>query len=88
MAKKRYHQGRGMEAGMVHEGRIAEREGESMLREDHSAIANMPQEVKYHKWATAEYGLNPAIDDTGVGIDRQEMGDYSQMKRHFKPRKA
>jgi hypothetical protein len=104
MPKKRHHHGHGMhpmkghknmtdnyhgmEAGMVHEGRKFEHEGSKMINEDRHAIANLPQEVKYHMWHEEHTGFNPDIDDTGTGIDRQVAGDYNQMKRHFKPRKA
>ena len=61
----------------------------SMLTEDHSAMANMPQGVKmtYFAHDTGHY-LPLAYDDTLGGIDRQEREDNSQKMKFLKPRKA
>jgi len=58
-----------------------------LLNEDHSKIANLPQDVKYHAWPKAYRGLNVDLDDTIAGIDRQMSNDESQAHRYLRPKK-
>jgi len=58
-----------------------------LLNEDHSKIANLPQDVKYHAWPKGARGLNVDLDDTITGIDRQMMNDEAQAHRHLRPKK-
>jgi len=79
MKKRHYEGGRAMhepsERGMEYEsGR--------MLSEDHNAIANMPQMVKYHKWSGERPYLDMSLDDTITGIERQQSEDVNMAKRH------
>jgi hypothetical protein len=54
-----------------------------MIQEDHSATANLPQQVKYHDWPKADHYTDYGLDDTIRGIDKQEDMDERQMKRHM-----
>lgn len=66
-----------------------ERADYSMLTEDHSAMANMPQGVKMQYYADDQgHYLPMGYDDTLSGIDKQERGDRAQQMRALKPRKA
>lgn len=75
----------GLYAG-VSERRAQERQDGSMLSEDHSAIANMPQNVimrEYPKEMYASYEL----DDTIKGIDHQMRDDMKYKKSKSYPEK-
>lgn len=53
-----------------------------MIREDHSATANLPQDVKYHAWPANDDYPRYGLDDTIRGIDKQENEDYRKMESH------
>lgn len=73
----------GMESRRFQEMRDA-----GMISEDHRAIANMPQDVRYHAYPRV-YGYLPEdLDDTLRGVDRQMDMDNSQKMRHFFPKKV
>lgn len=78
--KKHYHEG----GRAMHEPseRMMEHKSGMMLSEDHNAIANMPQDVKYHKWVGERPYLDMHLDDTISGIERQQEGDVNMAKRH------
>lgn len=59
----------------------------SMIHEDRSAIANLPQDVKYHEYPKAGYFVGEYLNDTKSGIDHQENVDGKQMRRHMQPEK-
>ena len=61
---------RGHYEGMEHR-RKQEMHDAGMITEDHSAVANMPQDVKYKPWPSAHSGMDHMIDDTIAGINRQ-----------------
>jgi len=79
MAKRHYEGGRSMHE--ANERKMEHKSG-AMLSEDHSAIANMPQEVKYHAWASERPYMDSHLDDTISGIDHQQREDMSVAKRH------
>ena len=87
MAKRKYA---GMPKGSAGAGsyeglegaRNMERRDFSMLSEDHSAVANMPQQVKYHAWPKAGHYADYDLDDTIKGIDGQMDDDGRKMKAH------
>lgn len=67
--------------------RMRERRDASMIHEDHSAPANLPQQVMIKYWEN-DYGYLPeVIDDTLRGIDKQIRGDDGQLKKGYKPHK-
>jgi hypothetical protein len=59
-----------------------------MLNEDHRAVANMPQDVKYHPYPKPDAYLPEGLDDTLRGIDRQIDLDYSRSMKSFHPKKV
>lgn len=54
----------------------------SMIREDHNAMANLPQEVIMKQYKKPDYTDFDDIDDTITGIDRQIGADVMQARRH------
>jgi len=91
---KRYHDGRKemMEARDYYAGHDArmKQEGEDggMLKSDHSAMANMPQNI-IMKYYPKSYGYLPEdLDDTIRGIDKQIGMDDGKRRQHFKPKKV
>jgi len=57
----------------------------AMLSEDHGAVANMPQQVKYHSWPTSEKYLgeaSPELNDTISGVNAQMGDDVRGAKKH------
>ena len=54
----------------------------SMISEDKSACANLPQDVKYHAWPKTGHYADYDLDDTIRGIDKQMNEDGSGMRRH------
>jgi hypothetical protein len=84
MAKKRHyssHLGEGSYEGPLNKARKEERKDFMMLSEDHSAPANLPQDVKYHAWPKVGHYANFESDDTIRGIDDQMNADGAQMAR-------
>jgi hypothetical protein len=67
--------------------RYQEMRDAGMIQEDHSATANLPQEVKYHDWPENHSYENYGLDDTIRGVDKQEREDVNDMKRHLQPGK-
>lgn len=83
MAKRHY---KDMYAGMDSR-RAMERQDGAMLNEDRNAIANLPQDVKYHAWPEPGQYANYHLDDTVRGIDKQMDEDGSGMRKHLQPGK-
>lgn len=85
---KRYHNDEHY-AGMEPRRR-QELEDASLIREDHRAVANLPQDVKYHDWSmgAGKYGMPEGLDDTDRGIERQKDLDGSIMARNMVPKKV
>ncbi len=80
MAKKRFYDGD--YSGNLNSARRQERNDFSMISENKSACANLPQEVMYKPWPKGSDYANYDLDDTIKGIDSQEREDVSGMKRH------
>ncbi len=78
--KKRFYDGD--YSGHLNNARRQEHEDFEMISEDHSAVANLPQEVKYHAWPTERHYAEYDLDDTIRGIDKQMDEDGMQMRRH------
>lgn len=53
-----------------------------MLSDDKSAIANMPQDVKYHEWPRSASYAQYELTDTIAGVDAQMRDDAAGAKRH------
>lgn len=83
---KRYHD-HGHYAGMDSR-RHQEREDSGMIRENHAAIANLPQEVRITPYPKAGYYIPEVLDDTIRGIDKQMDLDGSKRRQHFMPKKV
>jgi len=84
-SKKRFYDGD--YSGHLNHARKQEHKDFEMISEDHSAPANMPQEVKYHAWPKAGHYAEYSLDDTIRGIDKQMDEDGSAMKRHKSTKK-
>lgn len=90
---KRHHSGKHM--GGSYEGmderRRQERQDGSMLNDSHSSVANMPQDVKYHAWPSAQNHFlgDGDLDDTIRGVDHQvgEL-DGAKGRKHRMPKKV
>lgn len=88
MAKKKFHQSRhelsdrDMYSG-YDDRRAMEYRDSQMISEDHTKMANLPQEVMMKEFPKFRYGLDPRLDDTIGGIDKQVYADESQMKKHI-----
>jgi hypothetical protein len=85
---KRYRDG-GMEGG--YEGMASRMDQETkdsgMIRENRSAIANLPQEVMIKPWPDGGSYLPEPLDDTITGINRQKSEDSIRSKSGFRPEK-
>lgn len=81
--KKRFHAG----ASALNHERHEEARDFSMISEDKSACANMPQQVKYHAWPKAGHYADYSLDDTIRGIDKQMNEDGSGMRKHKSTKK-
>lgn len=63
-------------------------EKDGMIREDHRAIANLPQEVMIKPYPRTGPYMPEPIDDTIRGVDGQMDYDDSQRASHFYPKKV
>ena len=71
-------------AKRYYEGPEAKRDG-GLLNNDESAVALMPQTVKYHAWPSSEKyfgGDVPAMNDSIQGINAQMAEDVRGAKKH------
>lgn len=60
----------------------------SMIREDHMAVANLPQNVIMRPYRKGGYGMPEGLNDTIEGIDRQMGYDDSKRSEHMYPKKV
>lgn len=68
--------------------RKMEMEDAGMIREDRSAIANLPQNVMIKPYPRTGPYESDVLDDTLKGIDKQIDYDDSQRQSHFYPKKV
>lgn len=68
--------------------RRMEMEDAGMIKEDHRAIANLPQEVMIKPYPKTGPYLPEGLDDTIRGVDKQMDYDDSQAKKSFYPKKV
>lgn len=88
MAKKKRYYNDGMYEGK--DGRMAqERSDRGMIKEDMSAIANLPKQSKYVEYPKEAYYKAPELYDTLGGIDDQMRDDVraKDLKRKNNPEK-
>lgn len=77
----------GFYAGMEPRRR-QEMEDAGYIHEDHSAIANLPQDVKIMAYPKTGPYMPEGLDDTINGVDHQMDYDDSQRRSHFYPKKV
>ena len=94
---KRHHMGQSEHRRhRIHEGhyeghdprRRQELEDAGMIQEDHSAMANMPQNVIMRPYPQDRDYTPEGLDDTISGINRQKSMDHGEMMKHLKPKKV
>lgn len=68
--------------------RTQEMQDGGMIREDMSAIANMPQNVIIKAYNKTGPYIPEQIDDTIRGVDMQMDMDDRQRAKHFMPKKV
>ena len=89
---KRYHSGKMMEKHEYYAGaesrRKQEHEDGGMISEDHSAIANLPQNVMMKPYPRPGGYMPEDLDDTIRGIDEQMGEDNRKRMQHFHPKKV
>jgi hypothetical protein len=68
--------------------RRQEMEDAGMIHEDHSAIANLPQNVMIKKYPEAGPYMPEGLDDTIAGVDRQMDYDDGKRKANMYPKKV
>ncbi len=68
--------------------RRQELEDASMIHEDHSAIANMPQHVMIKPYPRTGPYMPEMLEDTIGGVDAQMDYDDKQRRSHMYPKKV
>jgi len=63
-------------------------EHSAMIREDHRAIANLPQEVMIKPYPKTGPYLPEDLNDDVSGVDAQMDYDDEQRRNHFYPKKV
>jgi hypothetical protein len=90
--RDKHGEGNSYKMGGYYEGaeprRRQEMEDAGMIREDHSAIANLPQNVSMKPYPKEGGYLPEDLDDTLRGIDRQMGFDNRKKMEHFYPKKV
>ena len=79
-----YYERPNMAKRYYEEKRQESRDG-GMLNENRGAVANMPQDIKYHDWPRGEMYLGeavPELNDKISGINSQMSEDVNGAKRH------
>ncbi len=84
MAKRHYDGLYEGHAGRRHQ----EMQDAGMIHENHSAIANMPQEVMIKPWPDAGTYMPEQLDDTIRGVNRQVALDDSKRDKNLVPKKV
>jgi hypothetical protein len=89
---KRHHASKSMkgEKGYydgIENRRSLETQDSYMIREDHSKIANLPQEVMIKDWPRGYSYMGEPLDDSISGIDRQLSKDDGMRNKLMNPHK-
>jgi hypothetical protein len=91
-ASERAHHRMGMAHGEHYAGmeprRRQEMEDMGMIREDHSAVANLPQGVMMKPYRKEGGYLPEDLDDTIRGIEHQMDYDNGKKMQNFYPKKV
>lgn len=86
MARKRYHQSyrdrMHEHEGMEHEIHSRKYDDEGMIKEDHKAFANLPQQPIMKEYARFPKGINGPIDDTIRRSDEMENDNLHLIDKH------
>ncbi len=77
---KRYSDG--MYAG-ADARKTEEMQDAGMIREDRSAVANLPQGVMYKPWPSDMDYINANLNDDISGVNKQRKEDVNGAKRHL-----
>lgn len=85
MAKRYYNSG--YYEGAAETARQEAADGD-MLKEDRSAVANMPQNLIMKPYPKTPGYSESSIDDSIRGIDEQMRADHAKKMAHFKPKKV
>lgn len=83
-----YHMGGAEHYAGMEPRRRQELEDAGMIREDHSQVANLPQNVIMRAYPQTGPYSPEKIDDTIRGVDRQMDYDDSKQRSGMKPRKV
>jgi hypothetical protein len=86
----RMHDGKGVSDGYYaghSDRRRQEMEDSNLISEDHSAIANLPQNVMIKRFAEERDYLPEVLKDDVRSVDEQMGADNSKRKQHFHPHK-
>ena len=83
MAKRFHESYAGIDSRKAQEHRDA-----GMISEDHSAMANLPQNVMMKPWPGEDSYMPENLDDTITGINAQKNLDNSKKNAHLEPKKV
>ena len=86
MAKKKYFKSM-MDNNAMDPRKRFQLEDSMLLHEDPRAIANLPQDVKYHAWPKADDYRSYDLNDTIQGVDVQMKEDSRLGKKGRFPSK-
>ena len=87
MAKKKYYKSPMMDNNAMDPRRRFQMEDSQLLHEDPRAIANLPQDVKYHAWSRADDYRHYDLNDTVQSVDNQMKVDSKLGKKGPFPEK-
>ena len=84
---KRHHHKQGYYEGDMNR-RHQEMMDAGMIREDRSAVANMPQGVEMKSYPMERDYMPEMLDDSIRSVDEQINADNAGRKKDFKPKKV
>jgi hypothetical protein len=87
---KRYYKSENSSSGefaTFEDSRRIQLEDSGMIKEDHKAVSNLPQEVMIKDWPKYPRGNMSSLDDTLTNVDHQIAADSSKFKKGPFPEK-
>ena len=84
---KRYHGSQGDYAGEAARKRMEMHDG-AMIKDDLSAVANLPQNVMYKPWPTEDMYMPENLRDDIRSVDGQMRMDNGKRRAHNVPKKV